>query len=265
MCSSAPDTSGLNAAAVAQTDLSREQLDWFKQIYNETAPERAKATANAQRVTDANLSMMDTQTNLGKDYDQYNKTTFRPLEKGIVADAQNYDTQDRREAEAGKAVSDVSQNIDAAQAQADMDMARAGIDPSSGRALAIRSTMGLSGALGKTQAGANARRAVETTGFARRMDAASLGRGLPSAQSTAAGLGLNAGSASLNSSMAPIQVANTGANLMQTGFDGAGRSLSGASNTMGNIATIQNQASAANNAIYSGLGSVVGAGIGKRG
>ena len=208
---------------------------------------------------------MNTQLDMAKDYDQYNKSTFRPLEKGIVADAQNYDTQDRREAEAGKAITDVSQNVDAAQAQQDRDLARAGVDPASGRALAVRSTMGLAGALGKTQAGANARRAVETTGFARRMDAASLGRGLSSAQSTAAGLGLNAGSSALGSTGMGLNTLNSGNQVMQQGFSGAQQGLAGAANTYGNIASVQNQSNASNNAIWGGLGTVGGAAIGKWG
>lgn len=263
MCSSAPDTSGMNAAALAQSKLSSDQLDWFKKVYDESAPDRAQAKVNAQKVTDANLSMMDTQTAIAKDYNDHNKSTFRPLEKGIVADAQAYDTQGRRDSEAGKAMADVTQQLDIADQSQQRDLERAGVDPSSGRALALKGAQGLNLASIKAGAGMKARNAVETQGFARRMDAASLGRGLSSAQATAAGLSLNAGSAGLNSSMTPIQVTSSGAGLMQSGFSGAMQGNSSAGNMFGNIAGIQNQANASNNAIWSGLGSVAGAYLGK--
>lgn len=262
MCSSAPDMTAMNTTAAAQAALSKEQLDWAKSVYAEQAPQRDAAFKQSQDVSNAQLGLMNTQLGMAKDYDQYNKSTFRPLEKGIVADATNYDTQDRREAEAGKAISDVSQNIDGAQAQSDMDLARAGVDPSSGRALAVRSNMGLAGALGKTQAGANARRAVETTGFARRMDAASLGRGLSSAQSTAAGLGLNAGSSALGSTGMGLSSMNSGNQVMQQGFSGASQGLSSAGSIYGNVAQIQNQSNANGNAVFGALGNGLGSYIG---
>lgn len=259
MCSSAPDMTAMNTTAAAQANLSKEQLDWAKQVFAEGAPEREATAAQAKQVSNAQLKAMDTQTSIAQDYADYNKTTFRPLERGIVDAANNYDTQDRREAEAGKAIADVSQNIDGAQAQSDMDLARAGVDPSSGRALAIRSNMGLSGALGKTQAGANARRAVETTGFARKMDAASLGRGLASNQATSASLASQLGTSAVGSSGAGLNAINSGNQVMQQGFNGASQGLSSAGSMYGNIATIQNQANANNNAWMSAAGSAAGA------
>ena len=256
MCSSAPDMTAMNTTAAAQANLSKEQLDWAKQVFAEGAPEREATAAQAKQVSNAQLKAMDTQTSIAQDYADYNKTTFRPLERGIVDAANNYDTQDRREAEAGKAIADVSQNIDGAQAQSDMDLARAGVDPSSGRALAIRSNMGLSGALGKTQAGANARRAVETTGFARKMDAASLGRGLASNQATSASLASQLGTSAVGSSMNGINAMNSGNQLMQQGFNGASQGLASAGNMYGNIAKIQGQNN--NNGMWGALGGIAG-------
>lgn len=264
MCSSAPDTSGMNAAAVAQTQLSKDQLDWFRKIYDESAPDRAQAKVNAQKVTDANLSMMSTQTGIAKDYADYNKSTFRPLEKGIVASAENYDTQERRDAEAGRAVADVSQAFSAARGQSSRNLSRMGVDPNSGRALALSNTLDIDQASNMAGAAAKARNMVETTGFARKMDAAGLGRGLAGNASTAAGLALNAGNAGLGASMTPLQVTSSGAGLMQTGFSGAMQGNSSAGSMYGNIAGIQNQANASNNAIWGGLGSIAGAYLGKK-
>ena len=52
MCApSAPDTSGVNRAAEATAALSKEQLDWAKQLYSETAPERRARPRHVLRLS----------------------------------------------------------------------------------------------------------------------------------------------------------------------------------------------------------------------
>ena len=109
--SKAPDNSGMNAAAVSQAAMGREQLESSKQIYAETAPDRAAAIVRANRAADAQMASMDTQTELAKEYDNYSKTTFRPLEKQIVQSAQDYDTPERRAEARGIAMADVEQSL----------------------------------------------------------------------------------------------------------------------------------------------------------
>lgn len=258
MGGSAPDTSGMNAAAVANTGISKETLDFAKQMYADQQPQMKIANDTANKVSMAQLTGMDQQNKIAGEYNDYNKTTFRPLEKGIVADAQNYDTQDRREAEAGKAVSDVSQSIDAAQAQQDRDLSRAGVDPSSGRSLAIRSTIGMQGALGKVQAGANARRAVETQGFARRMDAASLGRNLPSNQAASASLASTMGTNAIGSAAAPLAQAGQMSSMMNQGYGTAINGNNSAGNIYGSMANITNTSNSNSNAWMNAAGSAAG-------
>lgn len=264
MCSSAPDMTAMNTTAAAQAALSKEQLDWARQVYAEQAPQRNAAFKQSQDVSNAQLGLMNTQLGMAKDYDQYNKSTFRPLEKGIVADAQNYDTQARRDSEAGKAIADVTQGFSAARDQSARNLQRMGVDPNSGRALSLSNSLDIGQAANMAGAASKARNMVETTGFARKMDAASLGRGLSSAQSTAAGLGLNAGSSALGSTGVGLASMNSGNQVMQQGFSGAGQSLAGASSTYGNIASLQNQADANGNAWMSAAGSVAGAYLGRK-
>lgn len=264
MCSSAPDTSGLNRAAEQSAALGKEQLDWYKQIYAETAPDRAAASARAAEVSDAQLTQMKQQTDLAKEYSDYNKTTFRPLEKSLVAEATNYDTEDRRNAEAGKAMADVTQAFNNTEQQTRRGLSRLGVDPSSGRALAIGDSMGLAKASALAGAAGKARNLVETTGFARKMDAAGLGRGLSGNASTAASLALNAGNNAVGSSMVPLQVAGQGAGLMQQGFSGAMAGNNSAGQMYGQVASIENTANANNNAIWSAAGSGLGSYFGRK-
>lgn len=242
-----PDNSGMNAAAVSQAALSKEQLAWAKQIYEETAPDRAKAAERAGAVSDAQLAGMNAQTAIAKDYADYNKSTYRPLEQSVIAGAQNYDTQDRREAEAGKAIADVTQAASSARAQSARAMSRMGVNPNSGRALAANNGLDMAQAAAQAGAAAKARTQVETQGYARKMDAANLGRNLASNQATSAAMASQMGSSAVNSSGAGLNALNSGNQVMQTGFSGASQSMASAGNIYGNIASTQNQANANEN------------------
>lgn len=256
MGADAPDNSGMNDAARQQASLSKEQLDWSKQIYAETAPDRADAIRRANLVSDAQLSSMGTQTALAKDYADYNKTTFRPLEQGIVTDAVGYDTEARRDAAAGKATADVEMSLSAQRGIAARNQQRMGVNPASGQALALENQMSIAGASMKAKAASDARTQIETVGQARKMDAANLGRGLASSQATSAGLALTAGNNSAANGQASGNITAQGNGIMTTGFAGAQQGLAGAANTYGNIASLQSKSS--DSGLAGMLGSVAG-------
>lgn len=258
MCSSSPDTSGMNAAAVQQAALSKEQLDWAKQIYNETAPDRSAATARANEVSDAQLAATKTQTALTNDYADYNKNTFRPLEQEIVSDASGYDTPQRREAAAAAAESDVQTSFDNVEGQQQRSLSRMGVNPGSGKSLAVANQTAIAKATGLAGAVNKARTQVETIGAAKKMDAVNLGRGLSSAQATSASLAINQGNSAVNNGMQSGAI-NAGGNLiMNQGFSGAQSGLAGAANTYGNVANI-NAKAGDNSALLGTIGMAAGA------
>lgn len=257
-CSDAPDNSGMNAAAVQQATLSKEQLDWAKQIYAETAPERAATTERANAVSDAQLESMNTQTALAKDYADYNKSTFRPLELGIVDDAQTYDTPERREAEAAKATAGVEMALSNARGASNRDLERSGVAPGSAKQLALTSAMDLGAAKLKAGAASTARTQVETIGQARKMDAANLGRGLASSQATSAGLALTAGNSSAGNAQVATATTSAGNAIMTSGYAGAQNGLAGAASTYGAISNIEQRAGD-NSALWGHAGQVAGA------
>lgn len=265
MCDSAPavDNSGQNAAALQQAGLSAEQLAWSKQIYAETADDRAYATEQAKKISDAALESMQVQTNLAKDYDSYNKEVFRPLEKGIVADAVAYDTPERREQMAGQAIADVGSQADATRETLAREAMSRGVDPSSGNFAATQGAFGVRQAAVQAAAGNAARTQVETIGAARKMDAANLGRGLASSQATSAGLALSAGNASGAAAGQPLAAAQSGAQILNSGAAGAQQGLAGAAQTYGQIADSQAKANSAQTGIWGALGQVGGAAITK--
>lgn len=254
----APDTSGANEAARQNAQLAREQLDFTKQVYAEQKPmlERAANTANA--VADQQLSSMRQNDAISKDYWDYQQNTFRPLEKGLVADAEAYDTTARRDSEASRAMADVGMQSEMARQGQMRSMQRRGVNPNSGAMVSMQSALGLQEAAAKAGAANKARSAVETQGWARKMDAASIGRNLASNQATSAGVALNAGNAAVGNAGAPLQQSMASAGMMQQGYGGAVN----ANNSAGNLYLGAANASQQDNGMWGALGSVAGAALG---
>ncbi len=254
-CSDAPDMSGANAAALANAEIAKESLAFYKQVYAEQAPERAKAAIINDKVANAQLASMEQNTAISKDYNDYQKGTFRPLEQGIVADAQAYDTTERRDAAAGTAVADVGMQAALAQQSKNREMTRMGVNPNSTKFASTNNQMSLGEASAKAAAAGAARDKIETQGFARKMDAASLGRGLASSQATSAGVALNAGNASVQNAGQTQQQASAAANMMGQGFSQA----TSANNSAGQLYATAAQAQGQDSGIMGALGSVAGA------
>ena len=262
MCSpSAPDNSGLNAAALKQADMSAEQLAFVKQIYGESAPDRAEASQRARATSDLQMQAAQKQMALTDDYSNYQKNTFRPLEQGIVADAQGYDTPERREAEAARSVAGVEQNLAMQQDMNNRNLARSGIQPGSAKALAMQETFDLGAAKLKAGAASQARMQVETIGAARKSDAANLGRNLASNQATSAGIALNQGNSAVANGQVPLNVAQGGVAMMNSGFAGAQQGLANSANTYGTIGNMNAKAAESDNAMWGALGQVGGAAL----
>lgn len=254
MCKDGPDYSGMNKAAEANAEIAKEALAWYKEAYAEQAPLRQAAAERAMAVSDAQLASMQQNDAISRDYWDYQKNTFRPLEQGIVADAENYDTEARRDQKAGEAVATVQQQIDAAQGQQQRNMTRMGVNPNDGKFAAMSNQMGMAGALGKATAATKAREGVEVQGYARKMDAANLGRGLASSQATSAGVALNAGNSAAQTGQMPLTQAQNATNMAGQGFNTAIQGNASAGNIFGNVANMQSQDSGA----WGALGNVAG-------
>lgn len=255
MSSKAPDTSGQNAAALQQAQLSKEQLDWAKRIYAETAPEREQATKLATEISEAQLSAMRKQETLADDAANFYNDTFRPIEQRLAAEAEAYDTPQRREAEAADAMGKVGSQFDVARASMAREASARGVNPNSGNFAASMGTMATQEAAAKAATGNAATKQVETMGYARRMDAAGLGRGQVSNQATSAGIALNQGNSSVGNARAVGDITAQGNQIMTQGYAGAQGGLAGAASTYGKAAELGKQD---NSAMWGAVGSAIG-------
>ncbi|MEY4764319.1 MAG: hypothetical protein RI907_992 [Pseudomonadota bacterium] len=87
-------------------------------------------------------------------------------------------------------------------------MARMGINPESGAHQAVMDAGDIGAAKVAAGAAYQARKNVELQGYARKMDAANLGRNLASNQATSAGVAVNAANASAGNAATPVAIGN---------------------------------------------------------
>lgn len=187
-----PDYSGLEA-------LGREQLAFSKQQYADILPIAqqvaarqmeaqqqqmglaAEQSALARLVAEQQMAAQQQQMQQAQDYYRYQQETFRPVERGLVADAQRFSTEGYREQLAAQAAAAAGQAFGQTQAMSQRAMAARGVNPNSpaGVALAQQANLGL--AAQRAGAMTGARQQAEQLGWARRMDVTGLGRGLAGA------------------------------------------------------------------------------------
>ena len=234
-------------AARIQAGLGREQLAFAREQYDRSVP-ILEGIANQQ------MAAQSEQMAQARDYYDYQRDTYRPLERGLVADAERFNTEAYRNQVASQAAADSGRAFGISQQQNQRAMASMGANPNSGRFAGMQNATGLQQAAMRANAMTGARNQAQQMGYARKLDAAGLGRGLAGASAAAYGGASNAGS------MAGQNAQSAGQNYMGnmaigSGTIGAGQQmqLSG----LGNI--LNNQTSAYVNTSGSLLGDLGGA------
>lgn len=251
----APDYSQLAAvsreAVAAGERLGNRQLDFSEQQYAELSPIFREIAAGQ-------IAAQNEQLTQARDYYQYMQETFRPVERGIVEDALAFSTESYRERMAGEAAAAAGRAFTNLQRSASRADAARGLNPNSPAARALRQQANVEMAASRSQQMTGARDRAEQLGYARQLDAAGLGRGLPGASAGAYAGSVGAGTAGVNTSMA------AGNQYMAGLGAGAGTMMSGYQTGMqgyGNI--VNSQTSIYNNAMNAQgefLGSVMGLG-----
>ena len=228
-----PDYSGMEQVA-------REQLRFAQQQYQDLRP-------IAEGIGQAQIAAQTQQMEQAQDYYNYMQETFRPVERSLVAQAQNFNTEAYRQQKAAEASAAASRAFATARASNARSLAARGVNPNSGAARGMGTATQLQEGLARAGGMTSARQEAEQMGYARMIDAAGLGRGLAGASAAAYAGATGAGSAGINTMMAP-------GSQYQQGLAGAGQ-------TFGNMANMQNQAFMQGQANQAGMfGSLVGAG-----
>jgi len=211
--------------------LGRDQLAFAKRQYAEMKP-------LVEKVTASNIAAQDEQTRQAREYYDYYKETFQPIERGLAADAEQFSTEGYREQQARDAAAAAGRAFGLTQAATSRDLASRGVSMGSGAGLAAMQQGNLGLSAQRAGAMTGARNQAEQMGFARRLDVTGLGRGLAGASTAAYGGATSAGSAAVSNAMAPgnqyTTASTAGANTILAGSGqalGAYGQLYGGANT----------------------------------
>jgi hypothetical protein len=138
------------------------------------------------------------------------RDSLSTLQDTQVTDATNFNKEARRDELAGAAMADVNQGFASARDQASRGLSRMGIDPNSGRALAMGKQTEIAQASALAGAGTRARTDARTEGYALTDRANNSLAGYPAMSMAATGTGASFGTAGLG-------VANAGLGGLQSG------------------------------------------------
>lgn len=253
MCSDAPDYGPLAdasaEAAETMAGLGREQLAFNREQFNTYSPALLQL-AESQNAAAAQ------QLQQGADYYDYNVSTFRPLEQGLVRDAQNFNTQAYRNQLADQAAADAGRAFGLSREASERAMRSMGVNPNSGAGQAMGQQDRLTQAAQRAGLMNNTRQQAEQMAWARQMDAAGLGRGLPGA-STAAYAGAT------NSANSAGGLMTTPTNTFNAGFNsGAGTIGQGLNTQVSGLGTVLNAQASYAGQQAAGMGQLAGTAAG---
>lgn len=233
-CQSPPDAPDLGATAAASEEVARmqqqtaqEQLAWARE-------QDANNRALLQEVLDIQLPAMREQFDQAQSDRNRYETMFRPFEDRFAAEAEAYDSPERRDREIGGAIGDVSSAFDAQRRNSLQRLESYGVDPSQTRNAALDIGVRTQQAMAQAAAGTAAGKRVEDTGRALRSDVINMGRG---ALSNAAGFYGQAVGAGGAAQQGANNTTAAGAGALQSSMGFSGQALQG----YGQSANIQSQ------------------------
>lgn len=221
-----PDTSAEHQAAIEsqerianrQFDLQNEALTYFKE-------RQAGVDKVAEEVTRRQLGLAEETAAQGRDIFNYQKEVFRPVEQSLVSQAMRESTPEYYERYAQEAMAKQAMASANAQGQTERAMASMGVNPNSGAYASAQRGLQLQNAAGMGAVANTSRDRAEALGWARRAEAAGLGKGLVGAGNASYGLATGANTAASN---ATNQATQTAGNTLGTPTQWGGLAQQGA-------------------------------------
>jgi hypothetical protein len=240
--------------------LGRDQFDWYKQEYERTRPQRESAAALDLRIADQQYEGMQYAMDQAREQERRRKGVFEPLENQLVQDALAFDDDARASELRGKAGADVDQAFAGVRGQGARNLMRLGVNPADGKFRSLDQQTTTQQALAKAGAMTKAGRDARAEGYAKRMDAIGLGRGIVGSQATMQQIAQSGGNAAVGAAGAGVNVNQSGAGLMGQGFGSAMQGFNTMSGLFGQAGRAQNTADFWTGERNKAFGSVLGAG-----
>jgi hypothetical protein len=219
-------------AAQIMGGIGREQLAFSRQQYSDLAPTLKAIAASQQQAQEQQMQQ-------AQDYYDYMQSTYRPIERKVAQQAQEFNTEEYRNQLAAKAAADAGRAFTQTQEASNRAMAGMGVNPNSGRFASMQNQNNLGLAAMKASAMTGTRQQAQQMGYARMLDAAGLGKGLAGASAGAYGGAVGAGNAAGAMYMAPgnqrMAGLSAGAGIMGQGFNTQMQGLNSMLGTQGSM------------------------------
>lgn len=177
------------------------------------------------------------------------------LQDTQVKDAATFNTEDKANELAGKATADVNQAFANAEGQNGRAMARMGVNPNSGKALAVGNQTAIAKAAALAGAATGARTSARVEGRALTDRATNTLAGYPSMATTATGAGAGFGSNGITVANTGLAGLNSGSLSAATVAGQEGANAANMYGTMGNYKNQADQVAASNNPMAAILGA----------
>ncbi|EDM71046.1 Hep_Hag [Roseobacter sp. AzwK-3b] len=239
-----------------QLEFARERFQSEKVLAEKQFDLSDRALASATRFAEGQLdlgrdalaqskSYADAQIQLGKDYlgfmqsqaeitnqwaqeDRDRRKMFEAREDEFMAEADAYDSPERRAMEADQAAADVRQQFDLGRDQNERQLTAMGVNPNSGRYQSSSNRLQATENLGVVGARNAARRQTADTARQMKVAAINMGQGLSVNPATSMGLSNQAGSAGFSGAGSLL---SSGVNTGMAGYNTAGNLMSSAAST----------------------------------
>ena len=239
-------------AARVSEQLGNRQIDLAERQYEEMKP-------LAEKVANSQIEAQEQGMQQGQEYYDYLKNTYRPLERQIVSDAQEFNTDSYRDELARKAAADSALAFQQTQRANERNLNSMGVNPNSGRYAATQQAAATQNAAARAGLMSQTRQQARDTGYARQLDAAGLGRNLSGASQGAYSLANSSGSSALNSAAMPGQGLQSGlAQGSGTIMQGQAQKMQGLGSIMNTQANVYNTGQEREAAAIAGIGQAAG-------
>ena len=228
----APDMTAANTAAASGAKIIQEQWDWTKARQPKIDAQSDRMIAIGEDQYALNRDQQVFQQGLSRKYDDRYWNSVAPMQDQMMAEANSFDTEGKRDELAGLALADVNQAFSSARDQSSRAMGRMGVNPSSGRSMAMGNQMAVAQAAAQSNAMQKVRAAARQEGYGRKVDANAMMSGMSGFSSTAASAAGGYGGSAMTAGGMGMAGMNQGAAGFNTAASAAAGGLQSASSNL---------------------------------
>jgi len=209
-------------AQMKMADLAEKQFEQFENdVWPQMLEQWEAQTKIAEREQEKQFEIADDQKKRADEYYQRMEETFYPLQDQMVEQAKEFNSEGYHQQMASRAIGDTEAQNEIARRNSAMQMAKFGVDPTSGAAVGTNQAMNVMGAANKAAAGNRAYMAAKELGWNLGMQASGLGAGLPGASAQSAGLALGGSGQGMATGQIPMAMGGQVGNSLSQGYGGA--------------------------------------------